>query len=396
VLVRGKSAKGASDVATGSIVDTNGDGVADFIAGFSDPGDEKHEAGRGFFVSHGAMDGTYALYDEKSPFMVFEDPELTVTGGTDMDGDGFADVLIGYRWAHPNDPTGTKYTYVDIVHGGPEGNDWNKDEKQQEVAGVFDKDIPVLHASGDLNGDGFGDVSISTAQASFAALGGANGSGTFMVFAYESPSHAAPPLIGGFDLDGDGLTDVAFASPIPSSPVFFARGAADRIERPTELKLGNLGTSTSATAFAAGDFDGDGTSDVAFVATFDGKAAVCIHKAKSGALQADQCWMPADAATGFAQSLAAGDVDADGRDDIIVGSTAGLSVVKMDASDHLVVEAITGTYGSRVTMIHPGRPGPAIWAALGADQQSINIFHGVAHKQKIAADATMKLGPQLR
>ncbi|MBX3222663.1 MAG: VCBS repeat-containing protein [Labilithrix sp.] len=172
-----------------------------------------------------------------------------------------------------------------------------------------------------------------------------------------------------------------------------------------------------ATALTSGDFDGDGVTDVAFSTVVDGKPAVCAYSANSDSMTMRSCWGPdawwgegkpapdAAAVEGFGVSLAAGDLDGDGKDEILVASASGIVVLTHHGagftsdSTSFTATAIPGSFGSRVAMIHPGRPTKAKWAVYGADAKSINIFTGTEMTQKIdvSKDETiMSVGVSIR
>ena len=99
------------------------------------------------------------------------------------------------------------------------------------------------------------------------------------------------------------------------------------------------------------------------------------------------------------KSIATADIDEDGRDDIIV--TTGAEIVVLQRTDEGTFQRtpIAGPFAGSLTVIHPGRPGAARWAAISADKKSINVFHGLTPAQKLDISkeaALLELGPTMR
>jgi hypothetical protein len=285
---------------------------------------------------------------------------------------------------------------VDVVHGGPAGFDSTKDDANGWVASPYFNVLPNLQAWGDLNGDGYGDVTVALPDLSFASLGSIKSASTMLVLSsHEDPKLPPAALASGFDLDGDGTSDVVLASAGAASPIRVARGLPDRFDVPVGAPFGGeLKALSRAVALAPGDFDGDGVADVAFSTIVDDRPAVCVYSAKSGALNEHSCFFGTGPAAGFGQSLAAGDLDGDGVDEIVVASSSGITVLSHKGPDFtgsessFESEAISGSYGTRVTMIHPGLhtgpAGAARWATHSADGISLYVFSGRQIVQTIA------------
>jgi hypothetical protein len=148
-----------------------------------------------------------------------------------------------------------------------------------------------------------------------------------------------------------------------------------------------------------GDFDGDGHGDIAFATIVSGSPAVCVYTPQSGTLKANECWLSTGTSTsGWGVSLIAGDLDADGKDDLVIGSTSGLVTLTKGASG-FVATPIAGSFGPRITTIYPGRPDFARWAAISADGTSVTVFKGTDVNQVLkftALQGIIKIGPTIR
>jgi len=392
VLVRGPGATGASESPNGGILDLDGNGEPDLdvvimVVG-EKPGDPIEPA---LVTLLGQPGGKYNLFDERSTIgTLVEIPDVALAGAIDIDGDGYSDSAFAEIHTNPSEAV-EKVGALYVFHGGPSGIDTDKDRAYGWLPAPVFEMLPYVEASGDVNGDGYGDLASSFRDLAFANLGGPKGAGTLTVFAHQDPKLGPAPLTGGCDLDGDGISDVAIASSDTSSPIRYASGARDRFAGLTSPTFGGeMSVPSRATALTSGDFDGDGTADVAFTTTVGGEPAVCVYSIKSGSMTMRSCWVNAGApADGFGRSLAAGDLDGDGRDEIIVASTSGLVFLSHEVAGFtsegttFVATPIPGSFGARVAMIHPGRPTKAKWAVYGADGQSIVIFTGTEVTQKI-------------
>lgn len=252
--------------------------------------------------------------------------------------------------------------------------------------------IPQIAAPGDLDGDGRGDILVGTKTFTLAIFGGSEGLNQFSflsqispnvdVDAGELPAPATPQAVNGADLDNDGHVDVAVPLFFTGGGLFFVQSKGDaRSIQPAMFGVRpSADFATPATASAFGDVDGDGTNDIAFVSTKDGKGTVCISARASDGTSA--CWSPATPPAGFASSLAAADVDGDGKDEILVGSSAGgVDVLRLTAPDKIEAEHLTVDYGATMTVIDPGRPKAAVWAATRADGTSVALFQGKEQKR---------------
>jgi hypothetical protein len=226
-------------------------------------------------------------------------------------------------------------------------------------------------AIGDFNGDEFDDLAVG---APFEGIGSYWTSGAVHIFygsssgltatgsefwyqgAYglpgtlESDDHFGGALAAG-DFDGDGFDDLAVGSEREDIGSFFNAGAVVVIPgayfglTPTGSQLwhqdspGILETAESSdyfgTSLAAGDFNGDGEDDLAIgvpferVGTVAGAGVTHVLYGSSSLLTAtgNQTWNQnvklveevAELADYFGCSLATGDFNGDGRDDLAVG-----------------------------------------------------------------------------
>jgi hypothetical protein len=392
LLVRGPSRNGASDAAVGRISDVNGDGFPDLTYSLEerDPGVPGAPSEYVLTTQLGQPNDRFAL-EESFPSPLYRlDPSLAT--GTDLDGDGFTDLAYSDMF----DGKGSVY----IEFGSPYGYDPAKERSSASEPRLppFMRDVSV-EGAGDLNGDGYGDLALAIPTMSFVGFGTAKGLAGMQIFA---PADATiPSLSPGADLDGDGFSDLAIAR----APLSLLRGSPERFEATVPLSLGTMRSMPArARAFAVGDFDGDGKSELAFATAIGGMLAVCIAAPGKGALSAGACWMDTAAPTHGERTIAAGDLDADGQDELLVLTSTGIKALThvggpyRSTDSKFEAKTIAGSAGAAaLTVVHPGRPGPARWAISASGD--VAVFEGTSLVQKlgIGEDPWMvKLGPTLR
>jgi hypothetical protein len=405
VLVRGPSKSGvASTAAHGSIVDVNGDGVPDlnFMALVApdyvtnEDGKPHWEKPANVFITMmgQAETGTYLPFDDKTVWAPVSRPEAPFAGGSDVDGDGFADVAL----ADSQEGQGG----VLVFHGGKDGADEDKDDVQGWVATPWFSELPSLDMAGDINGDGYGDLSVLLPDGGYTALGSATGLGVslmpFPIMGASASSKESWRAIAGCDLDGDGLSEIAIASSIPRSPITLTKSSQDRFLSVTTFTTEpDLTAPAKAIAITSGDFDGDGQEEFAFSTILDGSLAVCFHAA--GPLKKERCWKDTrPAIEGSGKGIAAADLDGDGKDEILLAGPSGVSIIT-HVAEGFAVRQIDGPFHPSVAVLHPGRPDPARWAVATSDGKSIHVYSGVTVAQNIDITTGTKIlaaGPTLR
>src|SRR5947209_3415234 len=198
---------------------------------------------------------------------------------------------------------------------------------------------PVAVATGDFNGDGKLDAVSGDGGSKDIAVRLGNGDGTF----------AAPTVIGGLhgnnspdvataDFNGDGKLDIVVANGAPpgadhaSISVLLGKGDGT-FEAPALYYTGN--TYQTAGRIAVGDFNADGHPDIVVAETgcgYGGSGPVVLLNNGDGTFASQGA---IDTTTGDAcpDSVAAADLNGDGRADVVTGNPQGF----FNGTDHVAV-----------------------------------------------------------
>lgn len=267
-----------------------------------------------------------------------------VQSAGDVNGDGYADVIIGVpHYDDGQDDEGAAVVY----HGGPAGlgaaPDWAVASNQAQAE--FGADVA---SAGDVNGDGYSDVIVgarawdngeNSEGAAFVYLGSPSGLGASPAWVAEEnvPGAQLGNAVGcAGDVNNDGYDDVIVGSHYYQNGQAFEGAAYLYLGSPVGLQSSPAwmvesnvaGGAFGSEVASAGDVNGDGYDDVIIGAqTFeDGQtdegAAFVFHGFASG-LRPTPAWMTESNQPGALLGVSvatAGDVNADGFDDVIVGA----------------------------------------------------------------------------
>ena len=251
--------------------DVNGDGYADVLVGdrLFFGGPGGLAAARAFVLT--APDGHTPVHRTSAP-------------AGDVDGDLFDDVLYG----DPDCPLAKDFPECKVGHvwlyrGGAGGPSPRTPLTTLAAPGGADTKFGLtMRAAGDLNHDGHADVLLAeSGSVLWLYLGGAGGLGTppLRLPSPPGPAGAAAGSVAPFsalaalgDVDGDGYDDLAVAG----FGVAIVRGGPGGLAAgaPRVLRVPDaVHESGGVSAIAGGDFDGDAFADVAIGALFDPLAA---------------------------------------------------------------------------------------------------------------------------
>ena len=334
--------------ALGTAGDVNGDGYADVIVGaplYSDA--EMQEGWAGVYY------GAPAAPSRTPDWTAHEtqtDAHLGDAVGTagDVDGDGYADVIVGaplYDGGEADE--GKVYVYLGGAGGLETDPAWTAESNQ---AGA--KFGVAVGTAGDVNGDGYGDVVVgapsyddtSTNEGrAFVWHGsetglGANGDPTnadWQFWGIYGHNYLGQAVGAAGDVNGDGFGDLILSAPgfdgseLDQGRVCVFHGSAAGLSGVAWEKYGDQASARLGAAVgAAGDVNGDSYSDVVIGASdysspeaYEGRAYV-YHGSADGLEDAPAATMESNLADAYLGSSvgAAGDVDGDGYADVIVGA----------------------------------------------------------------------------
>ena len=342
----------AFGVSVASAGDVNGDGYSDVIVGANLYDDTNANEGVSF-IYNGNAAGIMA-----SPVSILDDANQddsgfgsSVASAGDVNGDGFSDVIIGayFYIDGVNAQEGVAFVY----HGSPAGlsttpNNTPDDADQADCNFGFS-----VASAGDVDADGYSDIIIGTPQ--YDELG-ANVGRAFVYHGSANGLSATPDIIldeidqalayfgwsvaSAGDVNGDGYSDVIVgASQYDDAPftnegrAFVYHGSATGLSLTANSTLDDAdqaGANFGISVAGAGDVNADGYSDVIIGAYlfndgFTDEGAAFVYHGSATGLSATPNSMPDDADqlnANFGISVAcAGDVNGDGYSDVIIGAT---------------------------------------------------------------------------
>ncbi|MCJ7551658.1 MAG: integrin alpha, partial [Anaerolineae bacterium] len=323
----------------GTAGDVNGDGFDDLIVGAYGYDDSAGKA----YVYHGSetgLEGTAAW----TAYQYSADRRFGVSVGTagDVNGDGYADVIVGGLGYDAGGSTNAcrVYLYYGSVNGLSTSSDWRGVPRYADT--YFGT---AVGTAGDVNGDGYADVVIGAHGDNdfsghiYVFLGGSTGlDGNYSyAAAWDAGGESAGDRFGSAlgtagDVNGDGFSDLivgAYASGHNAGEAYVYHGA------PEGLSDTAVFTATGAATWnyfgeavgVAGDVNGDGYADVYVGApsypSWGEPGGVYVYHGSALGLSATPDWIGEGEGRGdfFGSAVgAAGDVNGDGYADLIVGA----------------------------------------------------------------------------
>jgi hypothetical protein len=352
------------DTSWGTTLDVNGDGYADLA-----------------IVGGVAVSSVYIYLGSASglattPATTVTAPGLgesfgrSVASAGDVNGDGYADLVVGADYA--SSYTGSAYVYL----GGADGLAVTPAATLTGPAGASGFFGFSVASAGDVNGDGYADVIVGTLEAgtAYVYLGSASGLATTPSSTLIVAGGTSVAGIG--DVNGDGYGDLAVGGDHSSGSgnVYVYLGSASGLATAPDVTLTSPeGDDAGLVDFGspvatAGDVNGDGYADL--IVGSDGTgidigSAYIYLGGPTGLLTTPSTTLIGPEAVGefFGTSVAcAGDVNGDGYSDVVVGaegqgtatqpggawvylgSAAGLSTTPATTLMNPSAAAITGTF----------------------------------------------------
>ena len=291
--------------------DVNGDGYADVIVGVPDY--DGGQAGEGCaYVYHGSSSGLSTSIDwTYQPNRVDARFGVSVRTAGDVNGDGYADVIIGAdKYTNGQSNEGAAYVFLGGADGLFPSPVWTK-ESDSSTAQFG----ACVSTAGDVNGDGYDDVIVGAFSYS---NGQTDEGGAWVYHGYASGVHSVPDwhvegnqasgYLGGSvstagDVNGDGYDDVIVGMQLYDSTltdvgrsIVYYGSASGLSTSPAWNRIGaEAGAEFGSNVACAGDVNSDGYSDVicsAFRASGGGteRGKVYCYYGSAGGLPSTRNW----------------------------------------------------------------------------------------------------------
>ncbi|MGO8994288.1 MAG: FG-GAP-like repeat-containing protein [Polyangiaceae bacterium] len=298
------------DTSWGTAPDVNGDGFADVLVGITDTSRYAD-----VYVYAGGSSGvatTPVVIDGPTTgYGTFGVLNTAIASAGDVNGDGYSDVVVGVTSENAQTEVGAVNFYL----GGPGGLGSTMTEVFSEgLPGYAEGQTVAVAGVGDVNGDGYADVLTNGVYANdevYLLLGGPAGLSTVPITISTIGSTYGSTIGAAGDVNGDGYGDFLVAAGVAT--YLYLGGASGPSSTPITLPLAD------ASHACADDVNGDGLSDLTLGMTVyfgdpTGLASTTVTLTDPSDGGADDVYE--------LSAESAGDIDGDGYADILVVSSA--------------------------------------------------------------------------
>jgi hypothetical protein len=349
-IVEGNAAESNLGQSVAAAGDVNGDGFSDAIVGaWTYSGDDSDEgAAYLYFGSGSAPEGVAAWVGEGNVANAHYGAAVACAG--DINGDGYSDAIVGapnFDGGQANE--GKVFVYAGQSIGLSVNSIWTAESNQS--GGLIGTSVA---SAGDVNHDGYGDVIIGAPEYddgvqadegwAFVWFGSATGFGAngipsnadWSVQGDQGTAHLGVSVASAGDVNGDGYGDVIVGASqfdngqADEGRAYVYHGSAQGLSQDADwiAERDQADERLGSSVASAGDVNGDGFSDVIIGAPyFDGgnvdEGRAWVYQGSALGLASTVAWTGNvdQNLTGYGASVAtAGDVNADGYSDVIVGA----------------------------------------------------------------------------
>lgn len=378
-----------TDARLGQFVSTAGDLDADGYADFA-VGEPWHAGfdGRVLIVHGRATSLTFVSYDQELTAPTAGTGSrfgLCVASAGDVNGDGLGDLLVGAPYESTNDTwDGEALLYYGAASRALVPSTLAREGNQADA-----RFGSVVAGIGDVNHDGYADIAVAAPYYDNGAAANAgrvtvyHGSdGEVTTFANwtllgtQADAHLGAGLCGAGDVNGDGYDDVAVGSPAWDGDqagegrveVFHGgpTGLATTAARTLDGNVVNAGF--GAALASAGDVNRDGRDDLVigtstFTNAFTAEGKIFVYLGGAAGLAASPQFTRTGGAVGaqLGYSVAgAGDVNRDGYDDIAAGASGVTSAFSLEGAAYVFYGSASGVQAAGSTSVFGGQAGMAL------------------------------------
>ncbi len=321
----------ASGPASVALADLNGDGKPDLVVANSFDNDVS------VLRNETAPGATSAAFASPQTFAVGNSPFSVVVG--DLNGDGKPDIVVAN--------TGGDDVSVLVNATAPGATTLAFAPQQTFAVGGG----PFAVALGDLNGDGQPDLVVANANDNTVSVlvnktaPGASSAAFASQQTFAVGSNPQAVAVG--DVNGDGKSDLVIANINANTVSVLLNATAPGATTLAFASQQPFAVGTAPQAVAVGDVNGDGKPDLVVANEGDNTVSVLVNKTAPGASRAAFASQQTFAVGNLPFSVALGDLNGDGRPDLITANeTAGTVSVLLNTT---VLAANSASFAPQAT-----------------------------------------------